>query len=253
MPNALLPRLGVAALFAAAPALADNPLLPPWTGPYGGVPPFDQVKVEHFEPALEAGMAEQLAEIDAIADEPGAADLREHDRRAGARRPDARPRRRRSTASASSTLSDARVPGGRAGDGAEARRVRRQDHPERGAVRAHRGGLRRARPGRARPPEQQRLVWLDLQRLRARRRQARRRGQAAARRDQPAARRAVHAVRPERARRRDRLRALPRRRSRPRRPAGVVARGARRRPPTTRGHEGKWADHQHPLHRWSRS
>src|SRR5260221_12695073 len=47
-----------------------NPLLPRWTGPYGGVPPFDQVKVEHFEAALEAAMAEQLAEIDTIAANP---------------------------------------------------------------------------------------------------------------------------------------------------------------------------------------
>src|SRR5690348_12647617 len=47
-----------------------NPLLPEWTGPYGGVPPFDQVKVEHFKPALEAAMAESLAEIDRIADDP---------------------------------------------------------------------------------------------------------------------------------------------------------------------------------------
>ncbi|MCL4846022.1 MAG: M3 family metallopeptidase [Acidobacteria bacterium] len=46
---------------------SPNPLVVPWTGPFGGVPPFDQVKVEHFEPALEAGMSEQLAEIDAIA------------------------------------------------------------------------------------------------------------------------------------------------------------------------------------------
>lgn len=67
MPNALLPRLGVAALVAATPALADNPLLKSWSGPYGGVPPFDQVRVEHFIPALEAAMAEELAEIDAIA------------------------------------------------------------------------------------------------------------------------------------------------------------------------------------------
>ena len=47
-----------------------NPLLPRWTGPYGGVPPFDQVRVEHFKPALEAAMAAQLAEIDAIAGNP---------------------------------------------------------------------------------------------------------------------------------------------------------------------------------------
>ena len=54
----------------AAEARMPNPLLPGWTGPYGGVPPFDTVRVEHFKPALEAGMAESLKEIDAIADDP---------------------------------------------------------------------------------------------------------------------------------------------------------------------------------------
>jgi len=44
-----------------------NPLLAEWTGPYGGVPPFDRVKVDDFKPALEAAMAENLAEIDKIA------------------------------------------------------------------------------------------------------------------------------------------------------------------------------------------
>jgi len=44
-----------------------NSLMAPWSGPYGGVPPFDQVKVEHFKPAFESAMAENLAEIDAIA------------------------------------------------------------------------------------------------------------------------------------------------------------------------------------------
>jgi peptidyl-dipeptidase Dcp len=48
----------------------SNPLLADWTGPYGGVPPFDQVRVEHFKPALEAAMAENLAEIDRIANNP---------------------------------------------------------------------------------------------------------------------------------------------------------------------------------------
>jgi peptidyl-dipeptidase Dcp len=57
-----LAQAGLATLLAAA----ANPLAVPWTGPYGGVPPFDQVKVEHFKPALEAGMAEQLAAIDRI-------------------------------------------------------------------------------------------------------------------------------------------------------------------------------------------
>jgi peptidyl-dipeptidase Dcp len=45
-----------------------NPLLAPWTGLIaGGVPPFDQVKVEHFVPAFEVAMAEKSAEIAAIA------------------------------------------------------------------------------------------------------------------------------------------------------------------------------------------
>jgi peptidyl-dipeptidase Dcp len=47
-----------------------EPLVAPWTGPYGGVPPFDKVKVEMLAPALEVGMARQLAEIDAIAANP---------------------------------------------------------------------------------------------------------------------------------------------------------------------------------------
>ena len=54
----------------ATAVVSDNPLLQPWTGPYGGVPPFDKVKVEHFKPALEAAMAENLAEIDRIAKDP---------------------------------------------------------------------------------------------------------------------------------------------------------------------------------------
>jgi peptidyl-dipeptidase Dcp len=55
---------------AAAPSVAlagDNPLLAQWEGPFGGIPPFDRVQVEHFRPALEAAMAENLAEIDRIA------------------------------------------------------------------------------------------------------------------------------------------------------------------------------------------
>ncbi|HUR28824.1 MAG TPA: M3 family metallopeptidase [Planctomycetota bacterium] len=52
------------------PDVTKNPLLAPWTGPYGGVPPLDVVAVEHFEPALEAAMNENLAEVDAIANDP---------------------------------------------------------------------------------------------------------------------------------------------------------------------------------------
>ena len=52
------------------PAMPANPLLAEWTGPYGGVPPFDKVRVEDFKPALEAGMAENLANVDKIANDP---------------------------------------------------------------------------------------------------------------------------------------------------------------------------------------
>src|SRR6266568_4933491 len=73
----LLAGAGLAALAApavlAARASAPNPLLPPWTGPYGGVPPFDKVTVDGFKPALEAAMAEQLAEVDKIAADPAPA------------------------------------------------------------------------------------------------------------------------------------------------------------------------------------
>jgi peptidyl-dipeptidase Dcp len=64
---------------AAAPAAKAtepapmNPLLATWTGPHGGVPPFASVKVEHFKPALEAGMAAQLAAIGRITAEPAPA------------------------------------------------------------------------------------------------------------------------------------------------------------------------------------
>ncbi len=44
-----------------------NPLLAEWNGQYGGVPPFDEIRVAHFKPALETAMAENLAEIDKIA------------------------------------------------------------------------------------------------------------------------------------------------------------------------------------------
>ena len=41
----------------------NNPLLARWTGPQGGVPPFDAVAVEHFVPAVEAAMAEQRSNL----------------------------------------------------------------------------------------------------------------------------------------------------------------------------------------------
>ncbi|HME41231.1 MAG TPA: M3 family metallopeptidase [Steroidobacteraceae bacterium] len=61
-----------AAEAAHAAGAASNPLLAPWSGPYGGTPPFDKVRVADFKPALEAAMAENLAEIDTIAKNPAA-------------------------------------------------------------------------------------------------------------------------------------------------------------------------------------
>jgi peptidyl-dipeptidase Dcp len=55
-----------------APATMTNPLLSKWSGPHGGVPPFAQIKVEHFKPALEASMDEKRREIDAIANNAAA-------------------------------------------------------------------------------------------------------------------------------------------------------------------------------------
>lgn len=49
-----------------------NILLAPWSGPYGGVPPFDRVQVSQFKPALEEAMAQTLAEIEKIAANPEA-------------------------------------------------------------------------------------------------------------------------------------------------------------------------------------
>ena len=48
----------------------DNVLLAAWTGPHGGVPAFDRMDLDALKPALEAGMARQLEEIDTIASTP---------------------------------------------------------------------------------------------------------------------------------------------------------------------------------------
>jgi len=54
-----------------APArVPENALLAEWTGPYGGVPAFDRARLEDFRPALEAAMAENLAEVERIAANP---------------------------------------------------------------------------------------------------------------------------------------------------------------------------------------
>ena len=47
----------------------ENPFLEKaWSTPYGA-PPFDRVKVNHYAPALDAGMRLHKAEVEAIAAE----------------------------------------------------------------------------------------------------------------------------------------------------------------------------------------
>jgi len=54
---------------ATADAVADNPLLKEWDTPYG-VPPFAEISDDDYMPAIDAGIAELQAEIDAIANNP---------------------------------------------------------------------------------------------------------------------------------------------------------------------------------------
>ena len=58
---------------ATAADTSANPLLAPWKGPWGGVPPFDVVTTANIEPALEAGMREQLGAVAQIAADPAPA------------------------------------------------------------------------------------------------------------------------------------------------------------------------------------
>jgi peptidyl-dipeptidase Dcp len=54
-------------LFMSSTVLAqENPFLTPYTTPYQ-VPPFDQIKLEHYKPAFLEGMRVQKGEIEAIA------------------------------------------------------------------------------------------------------------------------------------------------------------------------------------------
>jgi peptidyl-dipeptidase Dcp len=49
---------------------ASNPLLADWTGPMGGVPPWDKVRPELFPQAFETTLAERTADYRKIADNP---------------------------------------------------------------------------------------------------------------------------------------------------------------------------------------
>jgi peptidyl-dipeptidase Dcp len=78
----LLGGAAAIALAAAVPAnaadqattatamVSNNALLKEWSGPYDGVPPWDQVKPELFPEAFQAGIDQLLAETDVIANNP---------------------------------------------------------------------------------------------------------------------------------------------------------------------------------------
>ncbi len=81
-PHAALAAGSMALLVAAAPVGAGeakfgpgNPFYLPSKLPFQA-PPFDRIKDQDYQPAIEAGMARQLREIRTIADNPAAATLR---------------------------------------------------------------------------------------------------------------------------------------------------------------------------------
>ena len=57
--------LTIMATVACAPKNAENPFLAQWDTPYG-IPDFEVVEESHYLPAIEAGIEQQQAEIDAI-------------------------------------------------------------------------------------------------------------------------------------------------------------------------------------------
>lgn len=71
----LVPILALASM----PLRPEQPMTPtlkaltaPWTGPFGGVPPWDQVKPADFAAAFDLAMADQRKAIKAIVDNPAA-------------------------------------------------------------------------------------------------------------------------------------------------------------------------------------
>ena len=216
-------------------AAATNPLLAAWNSPFE-VPPFEAIQPEHFPPAFEAALRQHDEEIDAIAANREPADLRQHHRGDGARRPHAVPRRQR-VLEPDRQPHQRRAAGDRARVVAEVRRALHRDHHQRGPVQARRHDLFAARDSLGLDAEQMRRAGEAHTRLRALRRQARGRSQASATRScRSSGAKLDHHLRPERARRRAGLHAGARRRGRSRRPARLRARGGGRRGGGARPH-----------------
>ena len=72
MKNLLFTILAIGLVFSSCqnqkketPTSMENPFFTEWTTPFG-VPPFDEINVEHYVPATTEGINKQQAEIDAI-------------------------------------------------------------------------------------------------------------------------------------------------------------------------------------------
>ncbi|MBP5796585.1 MAG: peptidase M3, partial [Bacteroidales bacterium] len=70
MKKALIIVAAALALASCAPK-EQNPFMQEWDTPYG-IPPFDKIKIEHYMPAIKAGIAQHEAEVQAIVDNPAA-------------------------------------------------------------------------------------------------------------------------------------------------------------------------------------
>lgn len=68
-PEGAVSRIALPELAVTEADLAGNPFRAEWTAPYG-VPPFAEIRDEHFKPAILKGMLEARAEIDAIVTNP---------------------------------------------------------------------------------------------------------------------------------------------------------------------------------------
>ncbi|MDT1857862.1 peptidase M3, partial [Acinetobacter baumannii] len=56
---------------SAAPSAAANPLLAAWTTP-DGVPPYDRIRPEHYEPAFDQALASARTDYQRIANDTAA-------------------------------------------------------------------------------------------------------------------------------------------------------------------------------------
>ena len=74
MRKTIITTCAAAIVCGSAMAKGGNPFLSKYTTPYG-IPPFEQIKVEHYKPAFVKGMEEHKKEIDAIVNNPATPSL----------------------------------------------------------------------------------------------------------------------------------------------------------------------------------